>query len=400
MSGDISKNWDIFRAEYEDYELATGLIEKPSEVRAAALRRLLGNECRHVYNHNIVLTEEQTKDPKAILDALGAYFKPAKNVIYERYMFGCCKQEVNEPIDSFLTKLRERASTCDYKELKDEMIRDRLVLGITNENTRRRLLRERELTLSQSVEICRLAEVTEQRVKTIDSSITDSVNVAVAQRMKGKDGENEQAFRNAFCKYCGGGHTKGKDLCPAYGKTCRSCGVLNHFAKVCRARQRAYSSGRVNVVTDDARDEQAPYNEGRLFTAEECVDTVKCPGPKWFVNLTINKQKQACQLDTGATCNVMSRIIKEKLDYKCPLQPSTTKLKLYSGATMLSLGRFHTECTVKGTKHMLIFEIVEANQDPLLSGDTCQRLGLMKLTIPRSFTKLLIAQIYPSQSNS
>lgn len=38
MLGDISKNWDNFRAEFKDYELATGLIENPKEVRAAALR--------------------------------------------------------------------------------------------------------------------------------------------------------------------------------------------------------------------------------------------------------------------------------------------------------------------------------------------------------------------------
>ncbi|RXN31866.1 Retrovirus-related Pol poly from transposon [Labeo rohita] len=390
MSGDISTNWDIFRAEFEDYELATGLIEKPEEVRAAALRRLMGNECRHIYSHNIVLTEAQAKNPKAILDALGAYFKPAKNVIYERYMFGCCKQEVDEPIDSFLTRLRERASTCDYKELKDEMIRDRLVLGIANENTRRRLLRERELTLSQSVEICRLAEAMEQRVKTIDSSISDSINIAQAQRLKRKDGENnkERTLRTVFWTVLWGRSHKRQRTAPRMGRR-RSCGVLNHFAKVCRARQRAYSSGRVNVVMDDARDEQAPYSESRLFTAKECIDTVRCPGPRWFVNLTINKQKQACQLDTGATCNVISRIIKEKLDYECPLQPSATKLKLYSGATMPSLGRFHTECTVKGTKHKLIFEVVEANQEPLLSGDTCQRLGLMKFTIPEELHKLV-----------
>ncbi len=96
MSVDISKNWDNFRVEFEDYELATGLIEKPKEVRAAALRRLMGNECQHIYSRNIVLSKEQTKDTKAILDALGDYFKPAKNVIYERYMFRCCKQFSHE----------------------------------------------------------------------------------------------------------------------------------------------------------------------------------------------------------------------------------------------------------------------------------------------------------------
>ncbi len=41
-------------------------------------------------------------------------------------------------------------------------------------------------------------------------------------------------------------------------------------------------------MMDDGQDEQGPYSEGRLFTAEECIDIVKSPGPIWFVNLTLN----------------------------------------------------------------------------------------------------------------
>lgn len=223
------------------------------------------------------------------------------------------------------------------------------------------------------------------------------MNIAQAQRLKHQDGEvnNEQTLRTVWCKYCGGGHKKGREQCPAYGKTCRSCGVSNHFAKDCKAHHRADRSGRVNVMMDDGQDEQVPYSEGRLFPAEECIDTVKSPGPRWFVNLTLNKRKQACQLDMGATCNVMSRTIKEKLDPESPLQPSTTRLKLYSGATMLSLGQFHTECIVKGTEHKLVFEVVEADQEPLLLGDTCERLGLMKFTIPEELHRLVVCSDMP-----
>ena len=74
---------------------------------------------------------------------------------------------LGEPIDSFLTRLREGAASCEYCGLKDEMIRDRLVLGVASENTQRRLLRERELTLPAEVQICRLAELTEKCMKTI-----------------------------------------------------------------------------------------------------------------------------------------------------------------------------------------------------------------------------------------
>lgn len=147
LGGDWSANWDIFREEYGDYALATGLVVKEADVQAATLRSLMGAECRHVYKHNLNLSRDEQADVGAILDALEAYFKPAKNVIYERYVFGCCKQEDGESIDSFVTRLREKAASCEYGTLRDELIRDKIVLGIANESTRRRLLREKNLML-------------------------------------------------------------------------------------------------------------------------------------------------------------------------------------------------------------------------------------------------------------
>ncbi|XP_031685908.1 integrin alpha-X-like isoform X5 [Oncorhynchus kisutch] len=59
LSGDWSTNWDTFRGEWEDYALATGLLEKEDEVVAATLRTIMGSECRHVYKHNLNLTAAQ-----------------------------------------------------------------------------------------------------------------------------------------------------------------------------------------------------------------------------------------------------------------------------------------------------------------------------------------------------
>lgn len=118
MNGDWSANWDLFRAEFEDYALVTGLAEKTKEVQAATLRSVMGPECRHVYCHNLNLTVAQQGDVKT-LESLEAYFKPAENVIYERYVFSCCKQEEGESIDNFVTRLREKAAACDYGGLKD-----------------------------------------------------------------------------------------------------------------------------------------------------------------------------------------------------------------------------------------------------------------------------------------
>ena len=34
----------------------------------------------------------------------------------------------------------------------------------------------------------------------------------------------------ASCKFCLREHKLGRDICPAWKKTCRTCGLLNHFA--------------------------------------------------------------------------------------------------------------------------------------------------------------------------
>ncbi|KAK7901454.1 hypothetical protein WMY93_018223 [Mugilogobius chulae] len=116
FTGDWSANWEVFRAEFEDYILVTGIAEKDKKIQAATLRSIMGSECRHVYRHNLNLTAEQQEDPAAIVSALERYFKPAKNIIYERYLFGCCKQDEGESVDAFVTRLREKASTCDTCE--------------------------------------------------------------------------------------------------------------------------------------------------------------------------------------------------------------------------------------------------------------------------------------------
>ena len=38
-----------------------------------------------------------------------------------------------------------------------------------------------------------------------------------------------------YCDFCGWSHKKGKQNCPAFGKTCNKCGGKNHFKNVCKA---------------------------------------------------------------------------------------------------------------------------------------------------------------------
>lgn len=49
-------------------------------------------------------------------------------------------------------------STCAYGELKDDFVRDKIVLGINSDKVRARLLRDGELTLEKAINECRAEE--------------------------------------------------------------------------------------------------------------------------------------------------------------------------------------------------------------------------------------------------
>ena len=64
------------------------------------------------------------------------------NETYERYCFNKRDKLPTETVDNFVTKLKTLAKTCD------SLIRDRIVLGLKNEQTTKKLLRMRDLTLN------------------------------------------------------------------------------------------------------------------------------------------------------------------------------------------------------------------------------------------------------------
>uniref|UniRef100_A0A8C5PCI9 ribonuclease H n=1 Tax=Leptobrachium leishanense TaxID=445787 RepID=A0A8C5PCI9_9ANUR len=298
-------------------------------------------------------------------------------------------QEEGETIDNFVTRLREKAASCEYGSLRDELIRDKIVLGITSESTRRRLLREHDLNLQAAIVICRTAELTDKHMRAMEQDKqTDSINAASKQQpsLKNHQLQHKNHLRNSpgstltSCKYCGNVHIREKGQCPAYGKSCRACGRLNHFAGVCLSSKR--EARNLHTLEHRSDLEDAHLLSTDVVYTKECIGAVQSKGQKWFVNLILHNICQPCQLDSGATCNVMGLKDKMKLAPRAPLQPSGTKLKLYSGELMESLGRFQTECCIRGHMHKLEFEIVGADQKPLLSGSTCEHLGLMQFTIP------------------
>ena len=57
-----------------------------------------------------------------------------------------------ETIERYVTVLKKLASTCEYGELKEELVRDRLVCGVKNKKLSEKMLGDLELTLQSALD--------------------------------------------------------------------------------------------------------------------------------------------------------------------------------------------------------------------------------------------------------
>ena len=76
-------------------------------------------------------------------------------------------QQSEESVQSYVTRLRKLAASCEYGALTDELIRDRLVIGLKNQGDKVRLLREKSLDLKKAIQMCTTSEIASQQIKTI-----------------------------------------------------------------------------------------------------------------------------------------------------------------------------------------------------------------------------------------
>ena len=70
-----------------------------------------------------------------------------------------------------------------------------------------------------------------------------------------------------------------------------------------------------------------------------------------------------CQLDTGATCNVIAHrdvsIIQQNGDPA--LQPSNTRLKFYDGSLVPALGEYTAQCKYGDNTYSLDFKVIRGS---------------------------------------
>lgn len=106
----------------------------------------------------IIPTAASRKVYATVKDKFESYFAPKKNIIFERYKFYARVQVLEETVNAFITALYTLAEKCEYGSLKNDSIRDRIVLGIRDTRASNRMQLKPDLTVDEAIIMSRLAE--------------------------------------------------------------------------------------------------------------------------------------------------------------------------------------------------------------------------------------------------
>ena len=169
LEGNIAENWRKWKLRWSLYAKASGADKQEEATQCAIFLHTIGEEALEVYD-TFSFTEEQKDKLVPIIEKFEAYCSPKKNTTYKRYIFNSCTQN-GRTIDAFVTDLRSKAKTCEFGDLQDSLIRDRIVCGIDDNNTRERLLRNNALTLEKAIDAVRAAETSKTQTQELNNSV-------------------------------------------------------------------------------------------------------------------------------------------------------------------------------------------------------------------------------------
>ncbi len=364
FEGNTAENWKKWKQKFGLYMTASGVETKDKKIQSCTLLHVIGDEALEIYNTFDFAETEDKNDVKVIIKKFDDYLEPQKNVTFERHIFNSRVQAPGESIDQFVTDLKTKAKSCEYGQLCDSLIKDRIVVGIRDDALRARLLRETDLDLHKAIQMCRAAEASRTQLSQIQVASDTEVHTVRQTRTRHGSQANDSDMSHYIirnCKYCGRDHNKGK--CPAYGVNCKKCGKRNHFASKCMSTR---SQKNINTVSEETESENEFY-----------VDAVNARnGEDWTVTIKLNGHKTKFKIDTGAQCNIIPQSIHAQSCYK--IEKSKARLVTYGGQCLKPKGKCLLLGEYKGKYYDIECQILENDVQPLLGLKTCIQMGLIK----------------------
>ncbi|UYV68134.1 hypothetical protein LAZ67_5003141 [Cordylochernes scorpioides] len=303
--------WPKWRKRFERYLVVSGMKKKEEADKIDLFMYLMGDRADDIFRTFKFKKEEEATKIDSVLKAFDSHFCVRKNIIYERAKFNSRIQEDREPVDEFITSLYKLADSCEFEGLHEQLIRDRIVVGVRDKALSERMQLDSELTLEKAVKMVRQQEaVRQQQVDLQRPSTSQKVNQVKFNSKKQSPKQQQQPSRKkeksaktrSRCPKCGGFTHREGQACRAEGQKCNLCSKTGHFANCCPDKQA--KTAEVKAVSE--LDEEI----GFLLEVSAVEDSSNLDDDegecrrRWTAEIQVNGKKLKFKLDSQAdvTC--------------------------------------------------------------------------------------------------
>lgn len=202
--------------------------------------------------------------------------------------------------------MHKLAKYCNYGDTREEMIRDRLVVGVRDMRLSEKMQLQDNLNYKKALEMARSYETVLRQNRELhqktDANAT-SINRVQSKGKKQSLEKSKTSGKSWKCYFCGGNKQHKRDACPARESECNKCSLIGHWSKVCKKGSKTGSSlpnVKINAVTDDSD----YYFVGSVKENDESA--------QWEDIVRVGNIPVKFRLDSGADVTVIRSPVWEK----------------------------------------------------------------------------------------
>nr|CAI5857311.1 unnamed protein product [Callosobruchus analis] len=335
----------------------SGQLQKSEKEKIDILLYIMGEEAEEI----ILQLEKEPANFQEALTSLDKFFIPRRNIIYERYKFNLRVQKPGESVDAFITSLHSLAEHCNYGTLKEELIRDRIVVGMSDTRTSERLQLKETLTLQQCVLEAKQAELQASHSKELNSH----QQVSRVQEYSPTGGNNVQLVSQTA------GNARKKDT-----SVCKKINVDSVYVDNIVELESKY-----NTAHYDSSDCEEEVSDKFLGPISVVYGVNHVSSKEWVVSVFVTKLEKSLDflVDSGADISCIPKcFIDNKL--KSKIKPSKNIVTGPSGVKLSLLGTLNVDLKYKNQTCNTEIYVIDNLTKPILG-----RTSILELNVLGSF---------------
>ncbi|UYV60495.1 K02A2.6-like, partial [Cordylochernes scorpioides] len=320
--------------------------------------------------------------------------KTDSSIIFDIYLLILCKLPVLRTCKKTSTYVFRRDAAerglgctgdCEFEGLHEQLIRDRMVVGVRDKALSERMQLDSELTLEKAVKMVRQQEaVRQQQVDLQRPSASQKVNQVKFNSKKQSPKQQQQPSRKkeksaktrSRCPKCGGFTHREGQACRAEGQRCNLCSKTGHFANCCPDKQA--KTAEVKAVSE--LDEEIGFVL-EVSAAEDSSNLDDDEGEcrrRWTAEIQVNGKQLKFKLDSQADVTCVPLCLFKKIMGQQRLVESDINIRAAEFSELQTVGMFISTLRNGNYEIKEKIYVIRRLSEPLLSRRACELLNLAR----------------------